>query len=102
MIHQEQHTDHLHSAQPNRTGLLAYRVNVYADMPLVLHTGDMITMIGEVIGFETGEIDFQWQVYDDGAWWDVPGATESTHCFEATQESINRSWRLSVRERRVE
>lgn len=77
--------------------LLAKRsVNVYSDMSNTVQEGDVITLTGELIGFEGKDVSLQWQ-YDDGwSWVNVPGAEDLTHSFAATYESINTSWRLSV------
>lgn len=98
---QPRHTaEELSFAQPCRTKHIGLRVNIYADMPHALQEGDMITLTGEVIGLENREVDLQWQVDDGGTWKDVPGATGLTYSFEATQQSVNLSWRLSVTARR--
>lgn len=78
--------------------LLAKRsVNVYSDMGNVVREGDIITLTGELVGFENADVqNLQWQ-FDDGMFWvDVPGANDLTHAFVATPETINYSWRLSV------
>lgn len=84
------------NTKPHKPRHAVYRVNVYANMPDVLHEGDLITLIGEVIGAEGKAVGLQWQVYDGRAWTDVPGATEPAYSFRATQHNINLSWRLSI------
>lgn len=71
-------------------------VNIYSDMGDLVHEGDMITITGELIGFEGVDVDLQWQLDDGFFWVDVPDATGLTYSFEATEASINYSWRLSV------
>lgn len=79
------------------TRLLSERsVNIYSDMGDTVRAGDIITLTGELIGFDDTEPSLQWQ-YDDGDFWvDVEGASGLTHAFIATEETINYSWRLSV------
>lgn len=86
--------------QPHKSrskALLADRsVNIYSDMADIVREGDIITLTGELVGFENADVALQWQ-YDDGLYWiDVPGANSCTHAFAATAETINYSWRLSV------
>lgn len=79
------------------TRLLTERsVNIYSDLGDTVREGDIITMTGELVGFENANVSVQWQ-FDNGARWiDVPGATKLTHAFVATAETVNYSWRLSV------
>lgn len=71
-------------------------VNIYSSMGDTVRKGEVITLTGELVGFEDKDINLQWQ-YDDGmCWTDVPGANDLTHSFTATVESINYSWRLAV------
>lgn len=89
----------LHSRGNTDGRFLAQRcVNVYSDMGSVVREGDVITLTGELVGFDGLDVSLQWQ-YDDGFFWnDVPGATGLTHSFEATPATVNYSWRLSVSE----
>lgn len=99
MVHPEQSVQNVDDTQPLSTRTARYRVNIYANMPRVVYEGDLITLTGEVIGFENRAFDLQWQIDDGGIWKDVPGATEPTCCFRASQSTINLSWRLYVTER---
>ncbi len=71
-------------------------VNVYSDMSDTIREGDIITMTGELIGFDGMDVKLQWQFDNGTSWIDVPGANKLTHAFVATAETVNYSWRLSV------
>lgn len=73
-----------------------YRINIYSNMGSTVRIGDIITMTGELIGFEGKDVDLQWQINSGSAWRDVPGATGVTHAFVATQDTIHLVWRLSA------
>lgn len=81
----------------NGPSVLAKRsVNIYSDMGDSVREGDIITITAELIGFDDEPVSLQWQ-FDDGYYWvDVPGASQLTHSFVATAETVNYSWRLSV------
>lgn len=79
-----------------RTLLNERSVNIYSDMGDTVREGDIITMTGELMGFDGKDISMQWQFDNGYQWTDVPGANKLTHAFVATQETINYSWRLSV------
>lgn len=72
------------------------RVNVYSTLSDIVHEGDIITITGELIGYDDMVVGLQWQVEEGFGWKDVPGATALTHSFVATQDTINLSWRLCV------
>lgn len=81
---------------PRLTVMAKRSVNIYSDMGDTVREGDIITMTGELVGFDDMDVTVQWQ-YDNGmCWTDVPGANKTTHAFVATAETINYSWRLSV------
>ena len=79
------------------TRLLTERsVNIYSDLGDTVREGDIITITGELIGFNSENITVQWQFDNGFNWVDVPGANKLTHAFVATAETVNYSWRLSV------
>lgn len=72
------------------------KVNIYSDMGDTVYEGDIITLTGELVGFDSQDVRVQWQ-FDNGMQWvDVPGANQLTHSFVATAETVDYSWRLSV------
>lgn len=77
------------------------RVAIYSDMGDVVYAGDVITIWGELIGFDKRNVTLQWQCGDGYSWMDVPGATSLSHSFIATYLTVNCSWRLSVIEKRT-
>lgn len=96
MIRPQQSISPTGPVPPQRKRGNGYRVNIRLDAPQTLCEGDAVTLTAEIIGLEGTAVDLQWQVYRDGAWENVPGATGLTCTFFATEESINLSWRLAV------
>lgn len=77
--------------------MLAKRsVNIFSDLNAQTREGDLITIRGELIGFDGKDVSLQWQMDDGFIWIDVPGANDLTYSFVATPESVNISWRLSI------
>lgn len=80
--------------------LADFSVNIYSDVADTVREGDIITVCGELRGYDRARVALQWQVCDDSLdWRDVQGATGLSHAFIATPESINYSWRLSIKEK---
>lgn len=80
----------------SRNLLTERSVNIYSDMGDYVHEGDIITLTGELVGFDSIEVTLQWQFDNGTSWVDVPGANKPTHSFVATPETVDYSWRLSV------
>lgn len=71
-------------------------VNIYSNMGSCITENEVITLTGELVGFEGCDVTLQWQ-YDNGnGWTDVDGANGMTHAFAANMETVNSSWRLAV------
>lgn len=77
--------------------LNSYAVNVYSDHGDCMQEGDIISLWGELVGFDGMDVALQWQYSADGATWvNVPGAEGINHSFAATIETVNYAWRLAA------
>ncbi len=71
-------------------------VNIYSNLGSCINENELVTLMGELVGFDGLSVTLQWQ-YDAGmGWTDVEGANDITFSFPANAETINNAWRLAV------
>lgn len=72
-------------------------VVIYRDFGPVITNGELVNVVGELIGFEGCNVFLQWQYRDENnKWVNIDGANSLLYQFEASQQTINREYRLGV------
>lgn len=60
--------------------------------------GSPVTLSAELINFpEDAEVTYQWQNNANGAFEDIPGATERSYTFIADEQNVRCSWQVRTR-----
>ena len=72
------------------------KVRIWSDRASSMNVGQTVRLYSELTGFDGIEVQYQWLCNKGNGYEPVPGANSSTYEFEATQESLSWSWRLSV------